>query len=167
MDDVFHAVIEAGGRIPVLIVEAANPAPDASLYLARALAVGNEPGFETTVTSVDRVTPEQIGAASVVILNDTRPPAGAAGRALDARVRSGMGCSLRPATGAVGPTMGRISLHAGPGRRWIGRARRAARSGTWITDILCSRCLPRRAAATSRARACSATASARRRRAPP
>jgi len=40
---------------------------------------------------VDRVTPEQIGAASVVILNDTRPPSGAAGRTLDARVRAGMG----------------------------------------------------------------------------
>jgi hypothetical protein len=91
IDDVFHAVIAAGGRIPVLIVEAANPAPDASLYLARALAVGNEPGFETTVTSVDRVTPELIGGASVVILNDTRPPSGAAGRALDARVRAGTG----------------------------------------------------------------------------
>ena len=91
VDDAFHAVIEAGGRIPVLIVEATNPGPDASLYLARALAVGSEPGFETTVASVDRVTPEQIGAASVVILNDTRPPSGAAGRTLDARVRAGMG----------------------------------------------------------------------------
>jgi hypothetical protein len=90
-DDAFHAVIAAGGRIPVLIVEAANPAPDASLYLARALAVGSEPGFATTVESVDRVTAEQIGAASVVILNDTRPPSGAAGRTLDARVRAGMG----------------------------------------------------------------------------
>ena len=91
IDDVFHAVIAAGGRIPVLIVEAANPGPDASLYLGRALAVGNEPGFKTTVERVDRVTPEQIGAASVVILNDARPPSGAAARALDARVREGMG----------------------------------------------------------------------------
>ena len=40
---------------------------------------------------MDRVTAEQIIAASVVILNDTRPPSGAAGRALDARVRAGMG----------------------------------------------------------------------------
>jgi hypothetical protein len=91
IDDAFHAVIAAGGRIPVLIVEAANPGPDASLYLARALAVGSEPGFETAIAPADRVTPEQIGAASVVILNDTRPPSGAAGRALDARVRAGTG----------------------------------------------------------------------------
>jgi hypothetical protein len=84
-------VIAAGGRIPVLIVEAESPGPDASLYLARALAVGSEPGFEAIVSPVDHVTPEQIGAASVVILNDTRPPSGAAARALDARVRAGMG----------------------------------------------------------------------------
>ena len=91
VDDAFHAVITAGGRIPVLIIEAANPGPDASLYLARALAVGNEPGFETAIAPVDRVTAEQVGAALVVILNDTRPPSGAAGRVLDARVRAGMG----------------------------------------------------------------------------
>jgi hypothetical protein len=91
IDDTFRAVIAAGGRIPVLIVDSTTPGPDASLYLARALAVGNEPGFETTRAPVDRVTPEQIEAAAVVILNDTRPPSGAAGRSLDARVRAGMG----------------------------------------------------------------------------
>ena len=115
IDDVFHAVIEAGGRIPVLIVEAANPAPDASLYLARALAVGNEPGFETTVTSVDRVTPEQIGAASVVILNDTRPPSGAAGRALDARVRAGMGLLVAAGDRSSWPDDGPDLLACRPG----------------------------------------------------
>jgi hypothetical protein len=115
IDDVFHAVIEAGGRIPVLIVEAANPAPDASLYLARALAVGNEPGFETTVTSVDRVTPEQIIAASVVILNDTRPPSGAAGRALDARVRAGMGLLVAAGDRSSWPDDGPDLLACRPG----------------------------------------------------
>jgi len=115
IDDVFHAVIAAGGRIPVLIVEAANPAPDASLYLARALAVGNEPGFETTVTSVDRVTPEQIGAASVVIVNDTRPPSGAAGRALDARVRAGMGLLVAAGDRSSWPDDGPDLLACRPG----------------------------------------------------
>jgi len=36
-----------------LIVEAASPGPDASLYLVSRPRVGSEPGFETTVTSVD------------------------------------------------------------------------------------------------------------------
>ncbi len=91
IDDTLHAVVAAGGRIPVLIIEASNPGPDASLYLARALAVGRDPGFEASVAGVDRVSPEQVDAASVVILNDTRPPSGAAGRALEARLRRGMG----------------------------------------------------------------------------
>jgi hypothetical protein len=91
IDDTHHAVVSAGGRIPVLIIEASNPAPDASLYLARALAVGRDPGFDTSVAPVDRVSADDINAASVVILNDTRPPSGAAGQAFDARVRRGMG----------------------------------------------------------------------------
>jgi hypothetical protein len=97
IDDALHAVVAAGGRIPVLIIEATNPAPDASLYLVRALAVGRDPGFDTSVAPVDRVSAEQVDAASVVILNDTRPPSGAVGRSLEARVRGGQG--LLVATG--------------------------------------------------------------------
>lgn len=91
IDDAFHAVVTAGGRVPILIAESTNPAPDASLYLSRALAVGSAPGFDTTIVGVDRVTPEQMNAATVVILNDSRPPSGGAGRALESRVRAGMG----------------------------------------------------------------------------
>lgn len=90
-DDVFHAIVAAGGRVPVLILESPNPAPDASLYLARALAVGGAPGFSAQVVSVDRVTAADITAAAIVVLNDTRPPSGAVGRALDASVRRGAG----------------------------------------------------------------------------
>jgi len=91
IDDAFHGVVMAGGRVPILIVESPNPAPDASLYISRALAVGSAPGFDSTIVGVDRVTPEQVNAATVVILNECRPPSGAAGRALEARVRAGMG----------------------------------------------------------------------------
>jgi hypothetical protein len=91
IDDAFHAVVMAGGRVPILIIESTNPAPDSSLYLSRALAVGSAPGFDSTIVGVDRVTPEQVNAATVVIVNDTRPPSGAAGRALEARVRAGTG----------------------------------------------------------------------------
>jgi hypothetical protein len=90
-DDVFHAVVTAGGRVPVLIVESVNPAPDSSLYLARALGVAAAPGFDTRLTRVDRVRPEDISAAAVVVLNDTRVPSGAAGRALASSVNGGTG----------------------------------------------------------------------------
>ena len=90
-DDVFHAVVTAGGRVPVLIVESVNPAPDASLYLARALGVAAAPGFDTQVTRADRVRPDEIAAAAVIVLNDTRVPSGAAGRALASAVNAGAG----------------------------------------------------------------------------
>ncbi len=90
-DDSFHAVVTAGGHVPVLIVESVNPAPDASLYLARALDVAAAPGFDTRVTRADRVRPEDIAAAAVVVLNDTRVPSGAAGRALASAVNAGAG----------------------------------------------------------------------------
>jgi hypothetical protein len=91
IDNAFHAVVMAGGRVPILIIESTNPAPDASLYVSRALAVGSAPGFDSTIVGVDRVTPEGVNAATVVILNDCRPPSGAAGRALETRVRAGTG----------------------------------------------------------------------------
>ena len=90
-DDTFHAVVTAGGRVPVLVVESVNPAPDASLYLSRALGVAASPGFDTRVTRADRVRPEDIGASAVVVLNDTRVPSGAAGRALEVAVNGGAG----------------------------------------------------------------------------
>ncbi len=90
-DNDFFAVVRPGGRIPVLVVESSNPSPDASLYLARAIGVGVDPAFAVTVTRADRVTPAQIAAASVVILNDTRVPSGPAARALDTAVRNGTG----------------------------------------------------------------------------
>jgi hypothetical protein len=90
-DDIFHALVTVGGQVPVLILESANPAPDASLYLARALEVAAAPGFATRLTRADRATPEEIGAAAVIVLNDVTPPPGAAGRALASAVHAGAG----------------------------------------------------------------------------
>ena len=90
-DDLFNAVVTAGGRVPVLIVESINPAPDASLYLDRALGVAAAPGFDTQVIRADRVRPEDIASAAVIVLNDTRVPSGAAGRALASAVNAGTG----------------------------------------------------------------------------
>ncbi len=90
-DDTFHAVVTVGGQVPVLVLESANPAPDASLYLTRALDVAAAPGFATRLTRADRVTPEEIASAAVIVLNDVAPPPGAAGRALAAAVHGGAG----------------------------------------------------------------------------
>jgi hypothetical protein len=90
-DDAFYAVASQGERVPVLILEDPVPALDSSLYMVRALSVGGTPGFDTRVIAANRVTPADVSAARVVVLIDTPPPTGAAGRALDARVREGGG----------------------------------------------------------------------------
>jgi hypothetical protein len=65
--------------------------PDASLYLARALEVAAAPGFAARIVRADRVTAEEMAGAAVVVLNDTPPPSGAAGRGLASAVRDGAG----------------------------------------------------------------------------
>ena len=91
IDDQFHAVVSRAAPVPVLIIESVNPSPDSSLYLAGALAVARTPPFDTRVTRVDRVTPADVERAAVVVLNDSRPPAGPGARSLEARVRAGAG----------------------------------------------------------------------------
>ena len=90
-DDVFNAMITVGARVPVLILEGANPAPDSSLYLVRALEVAGPPGFAPQVARSDRVRPDEIAGAAVIVINDTPPPQGIAGRALATAVHDGAG----------------------------------------------------------------------------
>jgi hypothetical protein len=97
-DDTFRTVVVAGGRLPVLVVDAVHAGPDASLYLERALGVGETPGFTVKIVRADRVTPADVAEAAVVILNDTPPPISAAGRTLDERVHAGTGLFV-----ALGP----------------------------------------------------------------
>jgi hypothetical protein len=103
-DDAFHAVVSATGRVPVLVLDSPNPDPDATLYLVRALGVAGEPGFDARLARVDRVTPQEIAGAAVVVLNDAVPPAGAAGRALEAGVRSGTGLFIALGQRSAWPT---------------------------------------------------------------
>ena len=90
-DDVFHAVVSVGGQVPVLVLESPNAAPGASLYLARALEVGAAPGFAARRVRADRVAAAEVASAAVIVLNDTRPPSGVAGRALASAVHDGAG----------------------------------------------------------------------------
>jgi len=90
-DDAFFAVVALRHRVPVLVLESANPALDSSLFLTRALAVGGAPGFDVQVARVDQVPAAAIVSAAVIILNDVRPPSGAGGHALEEAVRRGTG----------------------------------------------------------------------------
>ena len=77
-DNTFHFVLTPSEPVSLLIVD--NGAPDASLYLSKALSIGTAPTFEVDVMPATRVSPGSFDKRAVVILNDTMfPPAGAGG----------------------------------------------------------------------------------------
>lgn len=89
-DDVFHFLVSPGDVVPVLVVGSPG-APDASLYLERALAIGSSPAFAPVVRPADELTVEDVEAASVVVLNDAGLPSGPVGDAITRFVRGGGG----------------------------------------------------------------------------
>lgn len=69
-DNAFHFVLSPEPPIRIIIAERGAAARDTSLYLARALAVGEAPRFETSTRSADAIAVDDLNAASVVVLND-------------------------------------------------------------------------------------------------
>ena len=90
-DDVFHFVVSPGQVVTVLVAGGGRASDEANLFLTRALGIGSEPAFDVQATTIDSVTASDLAGRQVVVLNDTRPPAGAAGRALAAFVEAGGG----------------------------------------------------------------------------
>ena len=89
-DDVFHFTVAPGDIVEVLVVGSPGAAA-ANLYLQRALAIGASPSFSATVRSMDQVTPADVAAARVVILNDVGLPGGQLGVAITRFVEAGGG----------------------------------------------------------------------------
>ena len=90
-DDAFFFTIAEGENIPVLIVESDGAASSSSLYLSRALAIGDAPGFRTRTVQSARLTTRDVASAGVIVLNDAPPPRAEIARALAARVADGAG----------------------------------------------------------------------------
>ncbi|MGI8844155.1 MAG: BatA domain-containing protein [Gemmatimonadaceae bacterium] len=90
-DDTFVFTVAEGENIPVLIVESDGAASTTSLYLARALAIGDAPGFRTRIVQSGRLTSIDIASAAVIVLNDAPPPRAELSRALASRIAAGAG----------------------------------------------------------------------------
>ncbi|HEX7089478.1 MAG TPA: BatA domain-containing protein [Longimicrobiales bacterium] len=90
-DNRFHFVLSPGQAVSVLIVETDGAAAQRSLYLRRALGIGDRPPFRVEVMRRGALSPDAIAGRDVVVLNDAPFPAGAAGRALLDHVRRGGG----------------------------------------------------------------------------
>ncbi len=90
-DNRFHFVLSPGQAVSVLVVEADGAAAQRSLYLRRALEIGDRPPFRVDVTRHGTLRADAIAGRDVVVLNDAPFPTGAAGRALIEHVRRGGG----------------------------------------------------------------------------
>ena len=90
-DDTFSFTVAEGENITVLIIESDGAADASSLYLSRALAIGDAPGFRTRTVQSSRLTTRDVADAGVIVLNDAPPPRTEIARAIAARVADGAG----------------------------------------------------------------------------
>ena len=102
-DDVFHFVVAPGQVVRVLLVGHDRAAPEAALYLARALGIGSTPAFDVAATTLAGFDPSDLDGAHVVVLNDTPPPPGAGGQALRRFVDGGGGLLIVAGERSVWP----------------------------------------------------------------
>ena len=69
-DNAFHFVVAPKPPVRVVIAERSGAVRDASLYLSRALSLGEDPAFDVSVKSIDGLTQDDLQRAVVVIVND-------------------------------------------------------------------------------------------------
>ena len=72
-DNAFHFVLSPPRPVPVIIVNGTRGARDQSLYLTRALAIGETPKFEVSTRGADDLTDQVLSQTRLVILNDASP----------------------------------------------------------------------------------------------
>ena len=124
-DNTFHVILSPSQPVSVLIVDSTDRGA-ASLYLTKALSIGTTPEFHTDVLAAERVTPDMLDKAAVVVLNGVPVPNAIAGGALKRYVERGGGllvvfgerttwpagdADLLP--GAIGGAVDRVSDQAG------------------------------------------------------
>ena len=95
-DDVLDFTIAPDEAVPVLIIEPSNPRENQSLFLSRALAIGDRPSFRVDVKRIDALTPRDFDGRALVVLDEVAPPAGPVGERLHALVEGGGGIVVVP-----------------------------------------------------------------------
>ena len=108
-DNVFHFVVSSGQALGVLIVEQGDAPGSRSLFLRRALSIGDRPPIRAEVRKVGQIGPGDLQGRSLVVLNDVPLPGGAMGRALREFVERGGGVLIalgeRTTAGGTGEGM--------------------------------------------------------------
>jgi hypothetical protein len=95
-NDAFNFTLAPDEAVSVLVVDPANARRNQSLFLARALGIGDRPRFDVQVRSESALRPSDLDGRSLVILNEVRPPSGALGERLQQLVADGSGLLVVP-----------------------------------------------------------------------
>ena len=111
-DNAFHFVMSPAPALRVLVVDRDGGRDDGSLYLMRALSIGDTPRFETTRRAAGAVSDEDLRRSAVVLLNDV-PVAPSLAARLEGFVERGGGLFVAFGPRAAWPDGGKV-LPAAP-----------------------------------------------------
>jgi hypothetical protein len=87
-DAFFFTIAEESGA-SALLLEPPRARANQSLFLARALAVADDPAVRVTTKSVDALTAADLRGRTLIIANETDLPAGALGAQMRAQIQNG------------------------------------------------------------------------------
>jgi hypothetical protein len=95
-DDVLNFTIAPDEAVPVLIVEPSSPRENQSLFLSRALSIGDRPSFRIDQKHIDALTPRDFDGRALIVLDEVAPPTGPVGARLRALIDGGGGLIVVP-----------------------------------------------------------------------
>ena len=75
-DDRYYFTIAPDAGISVLVVEPSTTRANQSLFLTRALDIGDRPSFRVNVKKIGGLAPADLESRSLIIFDETGPPAG-------------------------------------------------------------------------------------------
>ena len=128
VDNAFNFVVSPKQPLRIVIAERPGAPRDASLYLSRALALGEAPPFDVSITSIDAVSNDNLQRAAIVVLNDT-PVSRLMADRLATFVERGGGLLVVAGPRASWPSGGTALLPAVPGAPVDRTGGQAARLG--------------------------------------
>ena len=101
LDNAFNFTVSPKEPLRIIIAERPGATRDGSLYLSRALALGETPPFDISTKSIESLSTDDLQRASVVILNDA-PVAQLTAERLGAFVARGGGLLVALGSGPHG-----------------------------------------------------------------
>jgi Mg-chelatase subunit ChlD len=93
-DDRYYFTIAPEAGISVLVVEPSAPRSNQSLYVTRALAIGDRPSFRVDVRKTGGLAPADLDGRSLVVFDEVPPPVGDGAARLRDFIKSGGGVMI-------------------------------------------------------------------------